>query len=161
MLKLQRQGYWECLPTSIAMLCNVDKGEVLAQWEAMAGAKFDATAAAGAVFWPLAYRLLESRFGPDVAKAYEKMLALADERLRVYRRDALSVTVGAGETTVPAKGRGLLQLIHVGDMQVVRHSVAYCDGLIYNPDSDTPCTWEEYLQTHPGLVLEGVIQTAP
>ena len=161
MLRLQRQGHWECFPTSIAMLCNVDKGEVLNQWQAMTGTPFNAENTPGLVFWPLAYRLLASRFGPDVAKAYEQVVNAGNARIRAYRKDTWSGSIGAGEATVPATGRGLLQLININDFGITRHSVAYCDGLIYNPDGDTPCTWEEYQKAHPGWVLEGVIETAP
>lgn len=159
MLRLQRQGPWECLPTTVAMLCNVDKREILAEWETMAGTTFKVNPA-GAVFWPMALRLLASRFGPDVAKAYETMKDLANDRLRVYRK-GMEGSVVAGETTIPTKGRGLLQLLYTDTQHTQRHSVAYCDGLIYNPDGDTPCTWEEYQKTHPGWVLEGVIETTP
>lgn len=161
MLKLQVQGRGECLPTSIAMILGVPKQQVLDLFQNLDPLHRTFTEiyrGNSNTFWPCTWRVLDHAFGPAAVKAYQETVGWNGED----GRGGLWATGGKGAPApFPQTGRGLLQLIFASEdgRFMRRHTVAYSEGLLYDPAEQLVCTWEEYEARCPGWKIEGVIPT--
>ena len=155
MLKMQKQRRHECLPTSVAMLKGVPVQEILnlfqevdfnhrAFGEIWSGKCED--------FWPLAWEVLGLAFGPATVQAYQEVVGWNGQDCK----GGLWATGGHGASLpFPQTGKGLLQLIRGRG----RHTVAYSEGLVYDPEEDEAMTWSKYKERFPYYKIEGVIPT--
>lgn len=134
MIKHQRQGPMECVPTSIGMLLGIPKDDVITAakppgfqtWAGMMGHP---------EFWEATCLLLDAGFGDGTGK---RMLTAHMRR---------NPPVNACPT-----GRGLILI-----QGPTAHCVAFEHGLIYDPEHDKPMYWNAWRRATAAWRVHAVI----
>jgi len=142
-MKLQRQGHIECFPTTIAMLAGIDK-DVLIQ---------KALAHFGEISWTHLWHF--SGKGERAAKFIVKEAGLSGHGLTDFIRTPPGLSPGASKTGIEVpEGKGLMDIGLIEGEEIIRqHSVAFEDGMVFDPEKSRPLTADEFNSLHPGWVL--------
>ena len=149
-MQTQMQGTQECFPTTIAMLLDVDKNQILD----------DVCAEFGVSNWLQAWNGQKSREVVDfIIRAYnlpsEFGVAAFINGVRRPRKPAVRIPV-------PKTGKGMMVIaVKFGDGRRGGHAVAFENGLVYDPELKAPMTEAEFNRVRYGWRRKSVAYIVP
>lgn len=140
MLKHQMQATNECVPTSIAMLLDIPRQDVILAALPDGCRDWQTLHTNPGQWWQTVILLLDTAFGNGTGGKYF-MLAARNAKLNL--------------TSCPP-GKGLMSVFH--PKQAMGHCVAYSDGIIHDPEFPVPFPWGAWRRLYQDWHIRGVVE---
>lgn len=139
MLKHQRQGPLECVPTAVAMLLDIPKDSVIEAVMPDGCKSWDRLIMKPQDWWKAVEIMLDAGFGDGTGKTY---------------RACVSNTLTYSMSACP-EGKGLISITLPG--QLMGHCVAFADGIVYDPEDDKPLEWAVWRHVMRDWHIRGIL----
>lgn len=140
MLNHQVQATNECVPTSIAMLLDIPKSDVILAALPDGLPNWNALMKNPPKFWHAVIILLDCAFGHGTGQKYFTLCA---------KRHKLDLT------NCP-QGKGLISMFKRS--QAIGHCVAYSHGVVHDPELPIPVRWDIWRKLYANWDISGVLE---